>query len=376
MRLSNLPIVTRRTVASALAALILVPVAAPVPLSAQEFPSKQIRIVVPYPAGGPTDALARIVATELQTALGQTVIVENKAGASGSIGTREVAKAEADGHTLVLGNNQTHVTNAYLLKEPGYDPLADFKAIAGLADLQHALVVPKTSAVKSVADLVALAKKEPGKLNYGSTGLGSGSHLTMELFKTRTGIEATHVPFRGAAPMALEVLAGRIDLAFATLPSVLGQIQSGDMKALAIASTVRAPQVPDVPLLTEQGVTDSEGDSWLALFPRRNTARSDRKDLRSRRRSARQARCQGVRRQAGYRGQRAKERRLPDLLGRRNEKVGRCHQGRWRAAGRQLTRPDQCRREVRFRRGAPLSFWTCTRREPRGSPPAPVGMRH
>lgn len=266
MRLPNSPIVTRRTAAAVLAALILAPVAAPAPLSAQQFPSKQIRIVVPYPSGGPTDALARIVAAELQTALGQPVVVENKPGASGSIGTREVVKAEADGHTLVLGNNQTHVTNAYLLKDPGYDPLADFKAVAGLADLQHALVVPKTSAVNSVADLVALAKKEPGKLNYGSTGMGSGSHLTMELFKTRTGIEATHVPFRGAAPMALEVLAGRIDLAFATLPSVLGQIQSGDLKALAIASTVRAPQVPDVPLLKEQGVTDSEGDSWLALF--------------------------------------------------------------------------------------------------------------
>jgi tripartite-type tricarboxylate transporter receptor subunit TctC len=238
----------------------------PTAVMAQGFPSKQIRIVVPYPAGGPTDALARIVAAELQSDLGQNVVVENKPGASGAVGTREVAKADADGHVLVLGNNQTHATNAFLLKEPGYDPLKDFVAVAGLADLQHALVVRKDLGVNTVAELVALAKKDAGKLNYGSTGVGSGSHLTMELFKTRTGAQMTHVPFRGAAPMALEIVAGRIDLAFATLPSVLGQIQGGEMKALAIASNARAPQLADVALLKEQGVADSEGDSWLALF--------------------------------------------------------------------------------------------------------------
>lgn len=253
---------TRRHFAASVAAAFAWPHA----VRAQAFPSKQIRLVVPYPPGGPTDALARIVAAEMQADLGQSVIVENKAGASGSIGTRDVAKAEADGHTIVLGNNQTHVTNAFLLKEPGYDPIKDFVAVAGLADLQHALVVRKDLGVANVTELVTLAKKNPGKFNYGSTGLGSGSHLTMELFRNRTGIEAQHVPFRGAAPMALEIVAGRIDLAFATLPSVLGQIQSGDMKAVAIASHVRAPQVPDVPLLKEQGVKDSEGDSWLALF--------------------------------------------------------------------------------------------------------------
>jgi tripartite-type tricarboxylate transporter receptor subunit TctC len=238
----------------------------PAGLAAQGFPSKQVRIVVPYPAGGPTDALARIVAAELQRDLGQTVIVENKPGASGAVGTREVAKAEADGHTLVLGNNQTHATNAFLLKEPGYDPQKDFVPVAGLADLQHALVVRKDLGVKTVAELIALAKKDPGKLNYGSTGVGSGSHLTMELFKVRTGTVMTHVPFRGAAPLATEIVAGRIDVAFSTLSAVLGQIQGGEMIALAIASDGRAPQLPSVPLLKEQGVADSEGDSWLALF--------------------------------------------------------------------------------------------------------------
>ncbi len=236
------------------------------PAHAQEFPVKQIRIVVPYPPGGPTDALARIVAQDIAGPLGQAVIVENRPGASGAIGSREVAKADPDGHTLVLGNNQTHATNAILMKDAGYDPQTDFVPVAGLADLQHALVVRKDLGVSSVLELVALAKKDPGKLNYGSTGTGSGSPLAMELLKTRTGTQMQHVPFKGAAPMALEILAGRIDVAFATLPSVLGQIQAKEMKALAIASNMRAPQVPDVPLLKEQGILDSEADSWLALF--------------------------------------------------------------------------------------------------------------
>lgn len=236
------------------------------PASAQQFPTKPIRIIVPYPPGGPTDALARIVAQELQVANGWSVVVENRPGASGAIGTREVARAEPDGHLIVLGTNQTHTTNAFLLKEPGYDPILDFAPVAGLADLQHALVVRKDLGVSSVPELIALLKSKPGVLNYGSTGNGSGSHLAMELFKTRTGTNAQHVPFRGAAPMALEIIAGRIDLGFATLPSVLGQIEGGEMKALAIASSQRAPQLPGVPLLREQGVPDAEADAWLALF--------------------------------------------------------------------------------------------------------------
>lgn len=253
---------TRRAALGVLAAAAAVPGTA----LAQSFPAKQIRIVVPYPPGGPTDALARIIGAELQTVLGQTVIVENRPGASGAIGSREVAKSEADGHTLVLGNNQTHATNSFLLKDPGYDPVVDFTPVAGLADLQHVLVVKNELGAGTVAELVAIAKKDPGKLNYGSTGLGSGSHLAMELFKARTGTQMQHVPFRGAAPMAQEIAAGRIDVAFATLPSVLGQVQGKLMKGIAVASLARAPQLPEIPLLREQGVTDGEADSWLALF--------------------------------------------------------------------------------------------------------------
>ena len=252
---------SRRTLV--VGALALIPSRAAL---AQAFPARPIRIVVPYPAGGPVDALARLLAQEMQSARGWTVIVENKAGASGAVGSREVARAEPDGHTLVLGTNQTHATNAFLLRETGYDVVADFAPVAGLADLQHALVVPKTSKANTVAEFVAYAKANAGKLNYGSSGSGSASHLAMELFKSKAGIEAQHVPFRGAAPLATEIVAGRIDAAFATLPAVVSLVQAGEMRALAIASPRRAPLLPDVPTLQEQGIKGAEADAWIALF--------------------------------------------------------------------------------------------------------------
>lgn len=251
----------RAALAAATAALV-----APAAASAAGFPSRPVKIIVPYPAAGPTDALARVIAAGMQAAFAQPVIVENKPGASGVIGTREAAKAEADGHTLVLSTNQTHATNHLLMKDIGYHPVTDFACIAGLADLQHVLVVSNALNVASLADLIARAKAKPGALNYGSTGPGSGSHLAMELFKVRAGIEAQHVPFRGSAPLVQEILAGRIDLAMATLPSVLSQIEARTMGAVAIASSQRAPQLPDLAMLREQGVMDAEADAWLALF--------------------------------------------------------------------------------------------------------------
>ncbi len=258
--------ITRRSAFGILAGAFAGPLAAPAALRAQGFPSRPVRLVVPYPAGGSVDVFARIIAAEMTTALGQNVIVENVAGASGSAGTRQVARADADGHTLVIGTNQTHATNGFLLKEPGYDPVKDFVPVAGVADLQHALVIRNDLGVSDVKGLIAKAKAEPGKLNYGSTGAGSASHLAMELLKTRAGIDMAHIPFRGAAPMAQELVAGRIDLAYSTLPSVLGQIQGGQMKAIAIASAQRAPQLPDVPLLKDQGIANGEADAWIAIF--------------------------------------------------------------------------------------------------------------
>jgi tripartite-type tricarboxylate transporter receptor subunit TctC len=239
---------------------------APAVVRAQSYPSKTITLVVPYPAGGPTDAIARFVAQDLSTSIGQNVVVDNRAGASGAVGTRAVAKAEPDGHTFIFGNNQTHGNNMFLLKEPGYDAVKDFAPVCGVGAFEHAFVVRNDLPAKSIKELIALAKADPGKLNYGSTGVGSGSHLAMELFMQRTGIKMTHVPFRGAAPLVQEIIGGRIDIANSTLPSVLEQINAGSMRAIALASPERNPRAKDIPTLREQGVTDADADSWAAFF--------------------------------------------------------------------------------------------------------------
>lgn len=229
-------------------------------------PSRPITLVVPYPAGGPTDAIGRIVAKELETLFKVGVVVDNRAGASGALGSRSVARGDADGHLIIFGNNQTHGSNSFLLREPGYDPQKDFAPLAGVGSFEHVFVVRKDLPAANIQELIALAKKDPGKLNYGSTGIGSGSHLFTELFMARTGTQMTHVPFRGAAPLVQELLGGRIDIANSTLPSVLGQIQSGDLRALAIASPVRNKAVPDVATLREQGLATADADSWAAFF--------------------------------------------------------------------------------------------------------------
>ena len=231
---------------------------------AQTFPSRNILIVVPYPAGGPVDTVARLIAQAASGPLGQAIVVENRGGGSGAIGTAAVARAEPDGHTLVLGTNQTHATNQSLLKNCPYDAVKDFSAVAGIADIPHALVVRRGLEADSVAALIDLAKK--GKLNYGSTGNGSASHLAAELFKLRADVDLLHVPFRGAAPLTTELLAGRVDVTFVTLPSVISYIDAGVLRALAVASPKRAVRLPEVKTLAEAGIQGVEADAWFALF--------------------------------------------------------------------------------------------------------------
>lgn len=233
---------------------------------AQTFPTRNITIVVPYPAGGPVDSVARLIAQEAGGDLGQTIVVDNRSGGSGVIGTVAVARAEPDGHTLVLGTNQTHATNQSLLKNCPYDAVKDFAPVARVADIQHVLVVKKDLPVTTAAEFVALAKSKPGVLNYGSTGVGSASHLAFELFKSRAGIEVQHIPFRGSAPMSQELLAGRLDASIATLPTVIGQIDAKELRALAVASGRRASRLPDVPTLGEAGISGVEADAWFTLF--------------------------------------------------------------------------------------------------------------
>ncbi len=257
---------TRRSALTGLSCLLLAR-----PARAQAFPSRAVTIVVPYPAGGPVDVMARLIAQLAAPELGQAITVDNRGGGAGVIGSLAVARAEADGHTLVLGTNQTHATNQSLLKNSPYDAVKDFAPVAGLAEIAHGLVIRRGLEADSVAALVALAKKSPGELNYGSTGVGSASHLAAELFKSRAQVELQHIPFRGAAPMITELLAGRVDVAFATLPSVISYIEARVIRALAVASGKRAERLPNLPTLAEAGVAGVEADAWFALFAPMNT---------------------------------------------------------------------------------------------------------
>jgi tripartite-type tricarboxylate transporter receptor subunit TctC len=257
---------SRRAALSTIAGLIAAPAA-----RAQSFPTRTVTIVVPYPAGGPADTVARLIAQTVS--LPRPILVENRGGGSGVIGTMAVARAEPDGHTLVFGTNQTHATNQSLLKNCPYDAVRDFAPVAHVAAVPHVLAVRQGLEADSVAALVALAKKTPGRLNCGSTGIGSASHLAAELFKIRAGVDIQHVPFRGAAPMTTELLAGRIDLTFATLPSVVSHIDSGALRALAVASPQRTTRLPQIATLAEAGLSGVEADAWFALFAPARTPR-------------------------------------------------------------------------------------------------------
>jgi len=237
------------------------------PASAQAWaPSAPVRLIVAYPAGGPTDVIARIVAADMTGALGQQVIVENLSGAAGAIGTRTVAKARPDGLTIAFGNNQTHGNNMFMLKDPGYDAVKDFAPLAGAGAFEHVFVVKNELPAQSIQDVIKLAKEKPGALNYGSTGIGSGSHLSTELFMARSGIKMTHVPYRGAAPLVQDLVGGRIDISNSTLPSVLAQINGKQIRGVAIGSAKRNPKLPQVPTLEEQGVTGANASSWAGFF--------------------------------------------------------------------------------------------------------------
>jgi len=256
---------TRRAALAGLAALAVAP-----PARGETFPARPITIVVPYPAGGPIDTLARLIAQEAD--LGQAIVVDNRPGGSGIIGSNAVARAEPDGHTLVLGTNQTHATNQSLIRSCPYDAVRDFAPVAGVAAMPHVLIVGQRFPAASVGDVVALAKEKPGTLTYGSTGNGSGAHLATELFKTKAAIDLLHVPFKGLAPMTAEMLAGRIDLAIAPLPGLITQqIEAGNVRALGVASRTRVPQLATVPTFSEAGVAGVEADAWSALFAPANT---------------------------------------------------------------------------------------------------------
>jgi tripartite-type tricarboxylate transporter receptor subunit TctC len=234
-------------------------------VSADEFPVKSIRIVVPFPAGGTTDILARSVAQALGDKLGVTTFVENRAGASGTIGSELVAKSPADGSVLLLTATH-HVINPSLFRKLPYDTQKDFSPIAVVATAPNALFVNKDFPAKTVAELVAMAKMDPGKLSFGSTGIGGANHLSGEMFKQMAGVDIVHIPYKGAAPAMNDLLGGHIPIMFDTLTTVLPEAAAGNIRVLAVTSLTRAVSLPDVPTMDEAGVKGFESIAWFGLY--------------------------------------------------------------------------------------------------------------
>ena len=233
--------------------------------AAEKFPVGSIKIIVPFPAGGTTDILARFVAQYLGEQLGVTTIVENRAGASGTIGSEMVAKSPADGSVLLLTATH-HAINPSLRRNLPYDTQADFSPVAVVATAPNALVVAKDFAARTVADLIAMAKKEPGKLSFGSSGIGGANHLSGELFKQMAGVDIVHIPYKGAAPAMNDLLGGHIPIMFDTLPTVLPAASAGNIRVLAVTSLQRASSLPEVPTLDEAGVKGFEATAWFGLY--------------------------------------------------------------------------------------------------------------
>jgi tripartite-type tricarboxylate transporter receptor subunit TctC len=238
---------------------------APASAQSEGWPNRQIRMIVPLPAGAAVDVIGRLVAAKLGEKLGQTIVVENRAGASGAIGTDAVAKSAPDGYTLGMATTTTHVTNAIVNPKLAYDPVRDFTPLALIGVVPYVLSVSPTLPAKNVRELLALAKSKPGMLSYSSVGLGSVAHLATELLSSMTGIKLNHVPYRSATQAVVDLAEGRIDITFGTLGSSLPLIKDGKIRALAVSTLQRATQAPDVPTMVEAGVPGFETSLWFAL---------------------------------------------------------------------------------------------------------------
>ncbi len=255
---------TRRTTLRTLAALALVACA---PLAqAQNYPTKPVRIVVPYPAGGTTDIIARIAAAQLAERLKQPFVVENRAGASGAIGSVAVSQAAPDGYTLVMGTASSHGINSALQKNLPYDAVKDFAPVTVVASTPNIVVVHPSVPAKTLGELLALAKAKPGALNFGSTSPGGSPHMSAELLKMMAGVDMTHVPYKGAAPMLTDLIGGQIQVGFDNLPSTIGFVRSGKVRALAVTTPQRWPGASDIPTVAESGVPGYEVSGWFGLL--------------------------------------------------------------------------------------------------------------
>jgi tripartite-type tricarboxylate transporter receptor subunit TctC len=235
-------------------------------VAAQGYPAKPIRLMVPFPPGGSTDIVARIVAQKLGAQLGQSLVIENRGGAGGTLGTAVVAKAAPDGYNLVVGTTSTHVVAPSVYQKLDYDPVKDFAPISLMAVTPYLLVVNPSVQAKNVKELVALMKSQPGKLNYASAGVGSTTHLAMEMLKGASQTYALHIPYNGNGPAGTAVIAGQVEILFGSLPAVLPHAKSGRVRALAVGTPKRSPSLPDVPTVAESGYAGFDASLWLALM--------------------------------------------------------------------------------------------------------------
>jgi tripartite-type tricarboxylate transporter receptor subunit TctC len=248
----------------AISALILTIAAQPLARAA-DYPTRPIKLVVPYAAGGPTDVLGRLVGEYLGRDLKQPVIVENKAGAQGAIGAEAVARAEPDGYTLFVTAASIFVLNPLLYKKLNYDPVRDFRMLALITDLPVVMEVHPSVPAKTVAEFVAYARQNPGKLNFGSAGTGGTIHLAGEMFKQMAGVDLVHVPYKGAGPALTDLLSGNIQLMFDTLGTALPPVKAGSLRALGVSSAQRIPDLPDVPTIAESGYPDYSVSVWYGI---------------------------------------------------------------------------------------------------------------
>ncbi len=238
---------------------------------AQDYPNRPIRIIVPTPAGGPVDVMARVLSNALPAVLGQTVIVENKPGAGNTIGSRQAAAADPDGYTLMVSAASGLIMSPMIVKNAGYDA-SSFAPIALIAETPQVLVINPQLPIKSVAELVAYAKANPGKLNYSTGGVGTLPHLNAELFKSLSGTNILHVPYKGGGPSLTAVVAGEVQMTFDTVSTSLQLIQDGRLRALAIVGPKRAPELPDVPAMPELGFPAVTSGAWTALLAPHDTS--------------------------------------------------------------------------------------------------------
>ncbi|URI08088.1 tripartite tricarboxylate transporter substrate binding protein [Aquincola tertiaricarbonis] len=233
---------------------------------AQAWPAKPVRLVVPFPAGGATDTVARVVAQQVATETGQSFIVDNKAGAGGTLGATEGMRAAADGYTLVFTTSSTHAISPHLMAKAPYDPVKDFTPIAHVADAASVLLVTPGLPVKSVAELISYAKAHPGELNYASSGNGTIVHLTTEAFRSQAGLQMLHVPYKGTGPALTDLAAGNVQVLFDSIPTGLPHVRSGRLKALAVTGGQRSPLMPELPTVAEAGLPGFTSVTWFGLY--------------------------------------------------------------------------------------------------------------